>query len=255
MSRVTALRLESPGGARRSVVLKRYDSYEGDAAGALAHEAAVLRALEAVDLPTPTVVALCDEALLTDLLPGGADLVPLDMTRKLARMAEAILALHSSHSLRAIAQPAVLKPRQYEWVRDPAMRTAAEALVAKPPEAHNAVPTHGDFQHFNMLWSRGKLTGLLDWSGIWMGPPEIDVSHCRLNLAVLYSVEVAEQFRTIYESVAGRAVDPWHDVYRLGNYSERWPGFIPTQVHGRAPIPPRMTDRVEQLLRVSLAQL
>jgi aminoglycoside phosphotransferase (APT) family kinase protein len=114
------------------------------------------------------------------------------------------------------------------------------------------VPTHGDYQHFNLLWSRERLTGIVDWSGIWLGPPEVDVCHCRLNLAVLYSAEVAEEFRAIYEAEAGRAVDPWHDVHRLGVYGKEWPRFIPIQVHGRAPVRRGMTARVEDLLRRAL---
>jgi aminoglycoside phosphotransferase (APT) family kinase protein len=116
------------------------------------------------------------------------------------------------------------------------------------------VPTHGDYQHFNMLWSRERLTGIIDWSGIWLGPPEIDVCHCRLNLAVLYGADVAEQFRHAYEAEAGREVDPWHDVRALGNYNDDWPNFIPIQVHGRAVIRPGMTARVEELLRRALSR-
>jgi aminoglycoside phosphotransferase (APT) family kinase protein len=138
------------------------------------------------------------------------------------------------------------------WVRDPGVRRAAEELLSRLPARVTRVPTHGDYQHFNMLWSRQGLTGIVDWSGIWLGPPEIDVSHCRLNLAVLYGPAVADDFRDAYEAVAGRRVDQWVDVHRIGNYNDRWPDFIPIQVHGRAPVRRGMTARVEELLRRAL---
>jgi len=115
---------------------------------------------------------------------------------------------------------------------------------------------HGDYQHFNVLWSRGRLSALVDWSSSRTAPPDLDVGHCRLNLAVLYSADVAERFRSVYESEAGRRVEPWWDIHQLLAYSDGWQDFIPLQVAGRAPVDVLgMTGRVEELLAMALKRL
>ncbi len=258
ISNVHDVRLELPSGALTSVVLRTYGTYDdhgrNDVAGALDYEARILTALEAVDVPTPRLIGVSSHALLMTKVRGVADLESRDMTQKLARMAAPLPVIHASRELRAVGVKLKMNPRRYDWVRDPGVRRAAEELVAKPPDRIARVATHGDYQHFNMLWSRGRLSGVLDWSGIWIGPPEVDACHCRLNLAVLYSPDVADQFRDAYETEAGRRVDPWHDVHRLGVYNDDWRRFIPIQVHGRAAVRRGMTARVEELLRRTLSR-
>ena len=105
------------------------------------------------------------------------------------------------------------------------------------------------YQHFNLRWSRARLTGVLDWGEACIAPPELDVGHCRLNLAVLFSAEIAERFRLMYEAETGRAVHPWWDAHALLAYRPGWQQFLPLQVGGRAPVDARgMTARIEDLL-------
>jgi aminoglycoside phosphotransferase (APT) family kinase protein len=115
---------------------------------------------------------------------------------------------------------------------------------------------HRDFQHFNLLWAGGRLTGVVDWSVAASGPPEIDVGHCRLNLAVLYSADWAERFRLAYEAETGRRTDPWWDLQEPAAYDDAWPRFIPVQVGGRVPLDAGgMTARVEELVESALGRL
>jgi aminoglycoside phosphotransferase (APT) family kinase protein len=115
---------------------------------------------------------------------------------------------------------------------------------------------HRDFQHFNLLWRRGRLTGVVDWVRSCTGPADFDTGHCRLNLAVLFGADWAERLRLAYEAEAGRSVDPWWDLYAVTAYSDEWRRFIPVQVAGRAPVDTAgMTSRVEDLLEVTLGRL
>jgi aminoglycoside phosphotransferase (APT) family kinase protein len=115
---------------------------------------------------------------------------------------------------------------------------------------------HRDFQHFNLLWSRGRLTGIVDWGSAASGPPDIDAGHCRLNLAVLFSADWAERFRLAYEARTARRIDPWWDLNALASYNDSWPQFIPVQVNGRAQVDVAgMTARVEELLKATLRRL
>ena len=115
---------------------------------------------------------------------------------------------------------------------------------------------HGDFQHFNFLWTRGRLTGVVDWGAASTEPPSADVGHCRLNLAVLFGADRAERFRLAYQAEAGRSVDPWWDLHALAAYGDAWRRFIPVQVNGRVPVDTGgMTARVEEVLAAALRRL
>jgi aminoglycoside phosphotransferase (APT) family kinase protein len=115
---------------------------------------------------------------------------------------------------------------------------------------------HRDFQHFNFLWQRGRLTGIVDWAMASAGPPGLDVGHCRLNLAILFGADEAERFRLAYEAETGRAVDPWWELRAVSAYGDGWQHVIPVQVDGRAPLDTGgMTGRVEDLVEAILRRL
>jgi aminoglycoside phosphotransferase (APT) family kinase protein len=132
----------------------------------------------------------------------------------------------------------------------------AIALVAdERPPAHTCF-IHSDYQHFNLLSSRERLTGVVDWVGASIGPPDVDVGHCRLNLTVLFSADIAERFRQMYEAEAGRKVDPWWDVHSLLSFGPTWKTFLPIQIDGRAPLDvDGMTSRMEDVLERTLRRL
>jgi len=70
---------------------------------------------------------------------------------------------------------------------------------------------HRDFHPGNVLWRRGTVSGLVDWQAASIGPPSVDVGHCRANL-LSYGTEVANKFTTLWEQASGRHYDPWADV-------------------------------------------
>jgi hypothetical protein len=97
---------------------------------------------------------------------------------------------------------------------------------------------------------------VVDWSVASCGPPEVDVGHCRLNLAVLYSADRAERFRLAYEAETGRSTDPWWDLLALAVYGDAWRRFIPIQASGRVAVDAAgMTARVEDLIESVLRRL
>ena len=138
----------------------------------------------------------------------------------------------------------------------PAVWEAAFGVMAAPPPKDTAVFLHGDFLPVNMLWSRGRITGLTDWNSIHRGARAIDVGHCRRYLAALYSPEWAERLRSLYESIAGVTLDPWWDLYALLHYDDSGPKWIRSQVAGRRPVDvPGMTSRVEVAIETALRRL
>jgi len=265
-SSVHRLSLRTPAGRSTSVVLKRFvDPDVGDTAAIVRNEASALEGVESSRVPAPRLLGTCPDGTETDGVAsllmtralGRVWLNPPDFDPWIRQLAIVLPILHAGSAAVRVREPReardlVVPPS----ARRPGVWTAAHQVVATPPPTTEVAFTHGDYQHFNVLWSRGRLSALVDWSFSCIAAPDNDVGHCRLNLAVLHSTEIAEQFRRVYESEAGRALDPWWDLHQLLSYTDRWPSFIPVQVAGRARVDGRgMTDRVEQLLASALARL
>jgi aminoglycoside phosphotransferase (APT) family kinase protein len=257
------------GSYRDVLVLRQYEHRgralaDGDTAAQIRDEAATLHAVHNAGLPAPEPVAADPDgresgdypAILMTRLPGRLDLTPADpegWLRQIAAMAARI------HDVR-VAGPFdrrndATAPVVPASATRPALWEAAFAIMRQQAPEPATRFIHGDFQHFNVLWRRGRLTGVVDWTGSCTGPADIDVGHCRLNLAVLFGADWAERLRLAYEAEAGRTVDPWWDLYAITGYSDDWPRFIPVQVAGRAPVDTAgMTSRVEDLLEATLAR-
>jgi aminoglycoside phosphotransferase (APT) family kinase protein len=181
----------------------------------------------------------------------------------MTRIAELAVLLHS------LDLPAkMFRPWTDSWIappdelqvpvdaQKPAVWKAAFGVMAAPPPSDTAVFLHCDLLPVNMLWSRGRITGLTDWNSIHRGPRAIDVGHCRRYLAALYSPEWSEQLRSLYESIAGVTLDPWWDLYALLHYDDSAPKWISSQVAGRRPVDVAgMTSRVEVAIETALRRL
>jgi hypothetical protein len=63
----------------------------------------------------------------------------------------------------------------------------------------------------DVLWVRGRLSGVVDWQWACVGPRSIDPAHCRLNL-FHYSPTMADDVRTVWEQRSGLSFDPWADL-------------------------------------------
>jgi aminoglycoside phosphotransferase (APT) family kinase protein len=227
-------------------------------------ETAVLTKLERSVIPAPRVIgsttgaALGGPALLMTRLPGRMLLMPHDREHWLRQMAQMLARIHAlaidgdpfeSWLDRSRLAPPPDASRPDVW-------REAIALVAVERAPARTCFIHRDYQHFNLLWSRERLTGVVDWAGACIGPPEVDVGHCRLNLTVLFSADVADRFLAMYEAEAGLRVDPWWDVHALLSYGLSWKEFLPIQIDGRAPFDADgMSGRMENVLERALRRL
>jgi aminoglycoside phosphotransferase (APT) family kinase protein len=260
-SSVHQVTVQPPTGRHFSVVLRQWpQAQEGEPVPSIANEVRVLGALAKAAVPAPQEVAFSEDldgypSIVMTYLPGRMDLDPRDLEGWIRQMAAALPVIHdlepvgrelgSSLSFLGQGVPAWIS-RAKVWAE------VTRVLEGPMPPSRHFV--HGDYQHFNLLWSRGRLSGVVDWAGSGIGAPDRDIGHCRLNLAVLYSPELAERFRLAYEAEAGRCIERWWDVFEISCYSERWLEFIPVQVGGRVPVDLLgMHDRVEALLVAALA--
>jgi aminoglycoside phosphotransferase (APT) family kinase protein len=256
-------------GVRTVVVMRQYPAGVGVEPD-LEKEIANLGVVAGSGLPVPTVLAT-DVAgastggfpsLLMTRLPGHVHLTPAEPRAWIARIAELAARVHS------VDLPAKrFRPWADSWVavekfqvpvtaRKPAVWKAAFGVMAAAPPNDTPVFLHRDFLPINMLWSRGRITGLVDWNAIYRGSRAIDVGQCRFYLAALYSPEWADDLRSVYESTAGATLDPWWDLYGLLHYDDNSPKVITRQVAGRCPVDMAgMTSRVEIAVAAALRRL
>jgi aminoglycoside phosphotransferase (APT) family kinase protein len=214
----------------RRLVLRRYlwPGFLAEEPDAPRREVDALGYAAGRDLPVPEVVAADVDgsevgdgvpALLMTFLPGRAHAVP-----DVADLAEVAARIHA-------AGPG---PAGHDWFRWYEGRSLAAPPLARHPrwweaaiERWNAYPpafvpslTHRDFHPGNVLWSRSRATGIVDWANACRGPWGCDVAHCRWNLINLSGFDAADRFLAAYERVTGRDYD-W--FWELGSILEHGP--------------------------------
>jgi Ser/Thr protein kinase RdoA (MazF antagonist) len=174
---------------------------------AVEREAAVLEWLTSRSKPAPRLVAAdpsatsCDvPALLMTRLPGR----PRTRPRDLGSFVDALAApLHTIHTIPLPPPGAVPDYRPYSasllqgppsWSRHPrAWERAIERRAAGPP-AFEPVFIHRDYHALNVLWSAGRVSGIVDWAWACRGPAAVDFAHCRCNLVLGLGPDAAEAF-------------------------------------------------------------
>ena len=249
---IDRITVDSPTGLI-DVVLRRWPG-EMWTEGLLTREAAALTAVRRHGIPAPHLLATDEDGAetgarctLTSALPGQPDLAPADLRSWLGQIAATQAAIHAvpdrpptrwdgwydegatSRDRHGVGQ------RALDWLADPGLRDAARQ-AASLPLADERVLVHGDYQHFNVLWHDGRLTGVVDWPNAATGNRGSDVGHCRLNLAVLFDARTAGDYLVAYERAAGVRVDRRADLRALLCFEREWQRYIPRQVAGRAPL-------------------
>ena len=209
-------------------------------------------------------------ALVIEVMPGQPDLAPLDAKTYVDDAATALARLHAAPT--DGAGGALLRPHAVEeWkppevvpdgliAREVAPRVV-EAIVQWMPIADRggAVLNHGDFHPGNLLWRRGRLSGIIDWSHARVGPRWWELEYFRMEVAVLVDVRAADVVLDRYQTLLGnesphQAV--W-DLLCLYN-GHRWGHFWLTgyREQGRRDLTlETMRRRLTRLARRALASL
>lgn len=257
--------------ARTFVVLRQYPPGSAALQAAMEEEIANLEVVVGSPLPVPSILGT-DVAgvatggapsLLMTRLPGHVHLTPAEHRPWIERIAAFAAHLHSvdlpAPTFRPWTDSWIASRGQFQVPRgaqEPAVWKAAFDAMEAPPPEDDAAFLHCDYLPVNLLWSRGRITGLTDWNSIHRGSRAIDVGQCRRYLAALYSPEWAEQLRERYESIAGVTLHPWWDLYALLHHGDNAAESIRRQVAGRRPVDASgMTARVEIAVGQALQRL
>lgn len=265
-SAVHAVQINDRLGEPRQYVVRRWTAGEDGAATSgsseVRREAAVLTGLAGAGLPAPRLVATdadgrhCSHpTLVMTRLPGRLLLRPTDPEDWLRQIAQLLPRIHAA----GVPAPPVelwldrADLQVPDWSSDDGLWRAAFDLVQRTAPSGERCFIHRDYQQFNLLWTDSELTGVVDWVWSSTGAPDIDVAHCRLNLTVLYSAELAGRFLDQYETVSGRRVEPWWDIAGLLVYLPGWGSFLQRQAGDRLRVDyPGMHRRMEAALRAAL---
>jgi len=106
-----------------------------------------------------------------------------------------------------------------------ALMGSARSLQAglRRADGHADVLLHHDFHHGNVLWRRGRLSGVLDWNEATTGPAASDVAYCSVDLAMTHGRRAADRFCAAYRVASGRDLPDltgWQSLWTLN--AMRW---------------------------------
>ncbi len=171
-------------------------------------------------LPVPEVLAaditgatVADgvPAILMTFCPGRAVGVP-----DVDRLAQVAAAIHD-------VEPDGFGYDYFPWCQE---TTTGPPSSARRPElwtlaidrwrnhmpAYRGTFIHRDFNTGNVLWLRGRCSGVVDWANACRGPWGCDVAHCRAQLIRLVGSEPADRFLDAYQALTGRTLDPYWEI-------------------------------------------
>ena len=210
----------------------------------LAGEFVRLEVAQRVDVVTPQPIALDTDgewfgrpALVMSLLPGRSVLHP-DTGPWVSDLATALVSIHAAAlpaavpaQLRGAHAGTAWRPPDDRALRrnpriDALIRAAVglqEDLVRQPP---TQVLLHHDFHHGNVVWQRGRLSGVADWNEARLGPAVCDAAYCSVDLAMTHGSVAADTFVRGYEAAADRPLEDlarWQALWLVNDM--RWVGY------------------------------
>jgi len=230
-----ALEIREADGTSWNVVLRRWvrpDWRDTEPDFSPEQEIATYALLGNSEVAAPRLLAAdpegreCDvPALLLTRLPGRRVVDPPDRAGFVARLAEALPAIHSidPEAARSAIRPysrfvdetSLVLPA---WVERRDLWERAIGVVEGVPPTGRLTFIHRDYHPGNILWLEGRISGIVDWTSASFGPPGVDLSHMRANLAMLFDLETADAFLEGHRAVAegrGGAGSDYHPYWDL----------------------------------------
>jgi aminoglycoside phosphotransferase (APT) family kinase protein len=195
----------------------------------LAHEAEVLRVLNAAGIPSPRIYGLCDdpEAIVMDRMPGRADLATADSAEEAAAvLLDFIAILARMHALPPesfLAAPGLTMPRdarelaftlfdRFDDIYRAAKRRPEPEVAFAMRWLRRNVPVHRARAAFitcdsgQFLFENGRVTSVLDMELAHIGDPTLDLASLMLRDLSEPLGDLTPAFR-LYEELTGEPID------------------------------------------------
>ena len=169
-----------------------------------------------VRAPVPAAIAADLEsvwfgrpAVVMSRLPGRPDVTPMDTDTWVAGLAETLIQVHETPLDETVDDALPPEPPADTWEPpegelDPLSAAAARAVAALLPSlSPERVFTHGDFHPGNVLWHRGRVTGVVDWSAARLDARWSELAYCRTDVCLLLGPDVADRLADAYSALVG----------------------------------------------------
>jgi aminoglycoside phosphotransferase (APT) family kinase protein len=159
-------------------------------------------------------------AVVMSRLPGRPDVEPRNIDSWVVALAQSLAQVHETAcdgAEDALPPPGYESWQPPEGELDPLTAAAVSAVTARLPSlSPERVFTHGDFHPGNVLWSRGRITGLVDWSAARLDARWSELAYCRADVCLLLGPDVADRLAAAYSDIVGDTSD------ELGVYDVIW---------------------------------
>jgi aminoglycoside phosphotransferase (APT) family kinase protein len=231
-ARMHAITLLGRDGTRSRCVVRRYVRGQGShgSPGSAAREFRTLQVLAGNGIAAPRPLLLDRDGsyfnaptIVESLVRGRTDVTPRDFGRWAKGLASALYQIHNLTPETADLShlDTFLGPRLHAELatglsghsskavdlhgNELAVR-AHESLNARFPSLTWLEPclVHNDYYPGNVLWARGRVSGVVDWSTAEVGDRRADVAQCRVDLSLMHDGEIADRFLADYEAVHGK---------------------------------------------------
>lgn len=178
-----------------------------------------LQFAQRVPMPVPEPIAADMDAtwfgrpaIVMSRLPGRPDVAPNDVDSWIGSLARALAELHET-ALHG-ADGALSRPPLATTWRPPAgphdsltSEVINAIAVHLPSLTSDHVFTHGDFNPSNVLWRRGRISGVVDWSATRLDARWSELAYCRGAVCLLLGPDVAERLADAYTDIVGYSSD------------------------------------------------
>jgi len=230
------LTVQAATGARRRLVLRRYLAESGDGPEEARQEFRLLTELRDSPITAPEPLwadfdgtILGQPVIVTGFLPGKPFVAPTEIGPWTRQLAETLAAIHALPMTRFDFLPAWDIGRD-RWMSTPDVterelvaigidgrRVVASLSKGAASSLSTSSPTllHWDYWPGNTLWTRRRLTGVVDWAVASTGDFRYDVAYSRMDMSLFFGAEAAALFTSAYQDASGKVLEDmaWWDLF------------------------------------------